>query len=201
MFAGSCGTDGAAQQWWPIGIGSEREPPSKNCFCRPVIKIFVARNQDRRALIKSYGACFVSIRSQVCQDLKASDWWKCQICLICRVPGVSSVTSQSDSDVWRHFPLATKFSLDEFVVGQTFVIQTFSEQIIISSYLVAGGRSYQRICQVCSSRPAPRKNRLPRPAKSRPCPAKLTKSAGRSRAKVTVDSIDTPFHYAHKWCL
>ena len=43
----------------------------------------------------------------------------------------------------------------------------------------------------------------PRPAKSRPCPApprpaKLTKSAGSSGAKLTADSIDTPFHYAQK---
>ena len=29
-------------------------------------------------------------------------------------------------------------------------------------------------------------------------PAKLTKSAGRSRAKLTADSIDTPFRKAHK---
>ena len=31
-----------------------------------------------------------------------------------------------------------------------------------------------------------------------PRPAKLTKSAGRSGAKLTADSIDTPFHYACK---
>ena len=43
--------------------------------------------------------------------------------------------------------------------------------------------------------PAPgKKQALPRPAK-------LTKSAGRSGAKLTADSIDTPFHYARKWCL
>ena len=50
-------------------------------------------------------------------------------------------------------------------------------------------------------RPAPQKNRLPRPAlprekQSLPRPAKLTKSTGRSGAKLTTDSIDTPFHYA-----
>ena len=30
---------------------------------------------------------------------------------------------------------------------------------------------------------------------------KLTKPVGRSGAKLTADSIDTPFHYARKWCL
>merc|ERR550532_1025861 len=55
-------------------------------------------------------------------------------------------------------------------------------------------------------RPAPPRGKTgcpapPRPAKSRPCPApprpaKLTKSAGRSGAKLTADSIDTPFYYA-----
>ena len=43
-------------------------------------------------------------------------------------------------------------------------------------------------------RPAPQKAGFPRPAPPRP--AKLTKSAGRSGAKLTADSIDTPFHYA-----
>ena len=46
-----------------------------------------------------------------------------------------------------------------------------------------------RDLHIRDGRPAPRKNRLPRPAK-------LTKSAGRSGAKLTADSIDTPFHYA-----
>ena len=55
-------------------------------------------------------------------------------------------------------------------------------------------------------RPAPPRGKTgcpapPRPAKSRPCPApprpaKLTKSAGRSGAKLTADFIDTPFYYA-----
>ena len=34
-----------------------------------------------------------------------------------------------------------------------------------------------------------------------PWPTKFTKSAGRSGTKLTADSIDTPFHYACKWCL
>ena len=45
----------------------------------------------------------------------------------------------------------------------------------------------------------------PRPAEKQaapPRPAKLTKSAGRSGAKLTSDSIDTPFHYDRDWwCL
>ena len=50
-------------------------------------------------------------------------------------------------------------------------------------------------------RPAEKQAAPPRPAKSRHCPApprpaKLTKSAGRSGAKLTADSIDTPFYYA-----
>ena len=42
---------------------------------------------------------------------------------------------------------------------------------------------------------------LPHPAEKQaapPRPAKLAKSAGRSGAKLTADSIDTPFHYARK---
>ena len=44
-------------------------------------------------------------------------------------------------------------------------------------------------------RTVPRKNGLPRPAKSKPCPApqELTKPAGRSGAKLTIDYTD----YAH----
>ena len=50
-------------------------------------------------------------------------------------------------------------------------------------------------------RPAEKQAALPRPKKSRPCPtpprpANLTKSAERSGAKLTADSIDTPFYYA-----
>ena len=50
-------------------------------------------------------------------------------------------------------------------------------------------------------RPALRKIRLPRPAPQKgglapPRPAKLMKSVGRSGAKLTAGSIDTPFHYA-----
>ena len=50
----------------------------------------------------------------------------------------------------------------------------------------------------CPARPAKKQAALPRPAKSRPCPApprpvKLTKPTGRSGAKLTTDSIDGPF--------
>ena len=47
-------------------------------------------------------------------------------------------------------------------------------------------------------RPAPQKTGLapPRKKQALPRPAKLMKSAGRSGAKLTADSIDTPFHYA-----
>ena len=44
--------------------------------------------------------------------------------------------------------------------------------------------------------PAPTRGKTGCPAPPRP--AKLTKSAGRSGAKLTADSIDTPFHYACK---
>ena len=52
--------------------------------------------------------------------------------------------------------------------------------------------------QGCSPRPTEKQAVPPCPAKSRPCPApplpeKLTKSAGCSGAKLTADSIDTPF--------
>ena len=54
------------------------------------------------------------------------------------------------------------------------------------------------IYQGWTPRPAPRKNGAapPRKKQALPRPAKLTKSAGRSGAKLTADSIDTPFHYA-----
>ena len=50
-------------------------------------------------------------------------------------------------------------------------------------------------------RPAEKQAAPPRPAPQKaglapPRPAKLTKSAGRSGAKLTADSIDTPFYYA-----
>ena len=45
-------------------------------------------------------------------------------------------------------------------------------------------------------RPAEKQAAPPREKQALPRPAKLTKSAGRSGAKLTADSIDTPFHYA-----
>ena len=44
----------------------------------------------------------------------------------------------------------------------------------------------------------------PRPAKIMPWPApphEINKTRGRSGAKLTTDSINTPFYYAHKLCL
>ena len=45
-------------------------------------------------------------------------------------------------------------------------------------------------------RPAEKQAAPPRKKQALPRPAKLTKSAGRSGAKLTADSIDTPFYYA-----
>ena len=50
----------------------------------------------------------------------------------------------------------------------------------------------------------PLKNKLPHPAKKQalPRPVEIDKPAGRSGAKLTADSIDTPFNYARDWwCL
>ena len=59
---------------------------------------------------------------------------------------------------------------------------------------------------VAPPHPAPPRGKTGCPAQPRekqamPRPAKFTKSAVRSGAKLTADSIDTPFHDAHKRCL
>ena len=45
-------------------------------------------------------------------------------------------------------------------------------------------------------RPAEKQAAPPREKQALPRPAKLTNLAGRSGAKLTADSIDTPFYYA-----
>ena len=52
--------------------------------------------------------------------------------------------------------------------------------------------------------PPRRKAGCPAPQKAglaSPRPVKMTKPVGRSGSKLIADSIDPPFHYAHKLCL
>ena len=60
---------------------------------------------------------------------------------------------------------------------------------LLQSTLFPFHRNIKGIYQGCSPRLTPLR------------PVKFTKPAGRSGAKLTADSIDTPFHYAQKWCL
>ena len=70
------------------------------------------------------------------------------------------------------------------VLGCTRLYLAVSCSAFIFHYL-----PYHRLLQTSDACPT-----LPRLAKWR-------KPAGRSGAKLTADSIDTPFHYGHKWCL
>ena len=94
---------------------------------------------------------------------------------------------------WKHTVSVQPSSPGLYITFAPGLMRYMEERIFIYS-----PPSNTRDARPAPPRPAPRKNGLPRPAKSKPCPApqKLTKPAGRSGAKLTVDSrlwLGSPF--------
>ena len=82
--------------------------------------------------------------------------------------------------------------MDNKISYWLFVVHLLSHGLIEQKVYTRDGRPAPPRGKTGCPAPPRKKQALPRP----PRPAKLTKSAGHSGAKLTADSIDTPFYYA-----